>query len=286
MRTPAAAALCLLAALPARAQDRPLPPLDAFLAQARAHLRTDRSLQSQYTYLERRADIRLSALGKLGTGPWKVYQVYPGVPPVQTYRRLIESDGRPLPKAELDKDDREHQKKVLDVVSKRQTESASDRAKRLVHEEKLRRQDLETIDDLVNIYQFRLVERQMLNGHPTIVVAFSPKPGVKPNTDDGKIMVKVKGRAWVSETDFEVARVEVEMLDDVSVGLVLGKLYKGSTASFERRRVNDEVWLPAEARFNGQGRALVRKFSIDTVVQYYGYKKFSVGTDTTFTIPK
>jgi hypothetical protein len=286
MRTLATVALCLLAVLPARAQDHPLPQLGAFLAQARTHLRTDRSLQSQYTYLERRADIRMSKLGKLGTGLWKVYEVYPGVPPVQTYRRLIEVDGKPLPKAELDQNDRGHQKTVLDVVGKYQNESASDRAKRVAHQEKLRHEDLETIDDLFNIYQFKLVERQMLNGHPTIVVAFSPKPGMKPKTDDGKIMVKAKGRAWVSETDFEVARVEVEMLDDVSVGLVLGKLYKGSTASFERRRVNDEVWLPAEARFNGQGRALVRKFSIDTVVQYYGYKKFSVGTDTTFTIPK
>lgn len=281
-----AAVFCLLASLPARAQDRPLPQLDVFLAETRAHLRTDSRLQSQYTYLERRADIRLSKLGKLGAGPWKAYQVYPGVPPVPTYRRLIEVDGKPLPAAELDKDDREHQKKVLEVLSKRQNETASDRAKRLAREEALRREELETIDDLFNVYEFRLIDRQMLDGNPTIVVGFAPRLGARPKTDDGTILRKVTGRAWVSETDYEVARVEVEILDDVSVGLVLGKLYKGSTASFERRKVNDEVWLPAEARFHGQGRALVRRFSIDSVVQYSDYRRFSVDTDTTFTIPR
>jgi len=50
--------------------------------------------------------------------------------------------------------------------------------------------------------------------------------------------------------------------------------------------VNDEIWLPAEMRFNGSGRALVRKFRIENVVQYSDYRKFSVETDTTFTIPQ
>jgi len=46
------------------------------------------------------------------------------------------------------------------------------------------------------------------------------------------------------------------------------------------------VWLPAEARFNGSGRAFIRKFRIDTVVRYSDYRKFSVETDTAFTLPK
>ena len=99
-------------------------------------------------------------------------------------------------------------------------------------------------------------------------------------------MKKIKGRAWISEDDYQVARVQIEMLDDLSIRGFLGKLYKGTTASFERRKINDEVWLPAEARFNGSGRALVRKFHIDTVIEYSNYRKFSVQTDTEFALPK
>ena len=39
-------------------------------------------------------------------------------------------------------------------------------------------------------------------------------------------------------------------------------------------------------RINASGRALVRKFHIDEVVQYSDYRKFSVETDTTFALPK
>ena len=268
------------------AQDQPLPDLDVLVAKARAHVRSDRDLLSQYTYLERRADIHLSALAKVATGPLKVYQVYPGADGIQTYRRLIEVDGMPVPQIELDKQDRDRRREVLDALARREHESPRDREKRLARREKLRADEQQAIDELFQLYTFAIVGRESIDGHPAIAVDFVPKPNIVPRTDEGKLMKKVKGRVWVSEADYEVARVQAEMLDDVSVMGFLGKLYKGTTASFERRKVNNEIWLPARARFDGSGRALIRKFRIDTVVEYSDYRKFSVETDTTFAIPK
>jgi hypothetical protein len=268
------------------AQDRPLPEASAFLAHARANLRTDRLLLSQYTYLERRREIRLTKLGKVELGAEQVLQVYPGVDPADTYRRLVEVDGRPRDPRELETEDRKHQKHVLDARQKRERESAAERAKRGLREAKVRRDEEETLDDLMRVYTFTLVERQVRDGGPMILVAFFPRPDGEPKTDQGRLMQKVKGRAWVTETDYQVARVEFEMLEDLSLGLVLGKLYKGTTGSVDRRKVNDEVWLPAEMRFNGSGRALVRRFHLESVVEFSDYKKFSVDTDATFRVPK
>ncbi len=282
-----AAAFVLCLTTPLAADDRPLPELNAFLTAARARLATDHRLQSQYTYLERRHELKLTKLGKLTTGSVELFQVYPGDGDIRTYRRLIEVDGKPLPPAELDKEDRERQKRVLDTIARRERETAADREKRRQHREQEQREEQETIDDLFRVFDFRMSGRQIVGGRPVIAIDFSPRSGAAPKTDVGKLMRKAKGRALVSEDDFQIARVDVEMLDDVSVGLgLLGKLYKGTTASFERRKVNNEVWLPAEARFNGSGRALVRRFQIDTVVEFSDYRKFSVETDTTFAMPK
>jgi hypothetical protein len=267
-------------------QSGPLPDSEAFLAQTRAQLKTDRELQSHYTFHEREAEIHLSKLGKLTTGQVKVYEVYPGLEPDDTYRRLIEIDGKPRDPADLEKDDRKHREKILDELHRREHETAGEREKRLRREEERRRETEATLDDLVRVYTFTLVERQPLNGRSTIVFDFAPRPNAAPKTNDGTLMKKVKGRVWISEDDHQIARVEIEMLDDLSIHGFLGKLYKGTTASFERRKINDEVWLPAQARFNGSGRALVRKFHIDTVVDYSDYRKFSVQTDTEFALPK
>jgi hypothetical protein len=275
-------ALLGVTALPAAAQERPLPDSAQFLAQARAHLRTDRQLLSQYTFRERQAEIHLSKLGKLSTGPVHVYEVYPGLDPEDTYRRLVEVDGKPRIPAELDKDDRRHQKHVLDELDRRRRENSVERENRLQREAKARAEDTDTLDDLMRVYQFTLVARQMLEGHPVIAVDFVPRANAAPRTKDGKDMTKIKGRAWIAEDDYQIVRVDAEVLRDISVGWLLGRLYQGATASYERRKINDEVWLPSQLRLNASGRALVRKFHIDTVIQYSDYRKFSVETDTEF----
>ena len=268
------------------AQDRPLPDPAVLSAKVRANVRSDRELQSQYTYLERRADIQVSKLGKVSTGPNKLYQVYPGAEGIKTYRRLIEVDGKPVSRAELDEQDRERRRAVLDEVARREHESPRDREQRLARREQARRDEQQVIDDLFQIYRFTIVGRQSIDGHSAIAVDFVPKANVAPRTDEGQLMKKIKGRVWVSEDDYQVARVQAEMLDDISVLGFLGKLYKGTTASFQRRKVNNEIWLPAEARFDGTGRAFIRKFRVGTVIQYSNYQRFSVETDTTFAIPK
>lgn len=273
-----------LAAGPAGAQSP--PDHDELIRRVRANLRTDAQLQSQYTYVEKRAEIRVSILGKVATGPEQVYQVYPSAEGGEPYRRLIATDGKPVPPEELEKQDRARQKKVLEAQRARARESASDREGRLKREAKGRRDTEADIADLFRLYEFRIVGHDVLDGHPAIVVDFAPRPAVKPETDVGKILKKAKGRVWISEDDYQIARVEAEIIDDIRVGLVLGRLNKGATASFARRKVNDEVWLPAEARFTGAGRALVRRFRVDTVTEYSDYRKFSVDSDTTFTLPQ
>jgi hypothetical protein len=279
---PVVALLSGVAVVQLSAQDRPLPDSKQFLAHARAHLQTDRQLLSQYTFLQRETKIHLSKFGTLTTGPVQLFEVYPGLEPDDTYRRLIEVDGKRRDPAELDKDDRRRQKQVLDELDRRRREDPATRDRRLQREAKAHHQDEETLDDLLRVYLFTLAGRQMIDAHPVIVVDFAPRPDAAPKTDDGKDMTKVKGRAWIAEDDYQIVRVSVEVLKDFSVGWFIGRLYAGTTASYERRKVNDEIWLPSRLRINASGRALIRKFHLDTVTEYSDYRKFSVETDTDF----
>src|SRR5262249_7749006 len=113
------------------AQQRPLPDAEMFLAQARAHLQTDRQLLSQYTYLERETKIHLSKFGAITTGPVQVFEVYPGLEPDDTYRRLIEVDGKRRDPADLEKEDRRRQKHVLEELERRRREDPGARERRL-----------------------------------------------------------------------------------------------------------------------------------------------------------
>src|SRR5262249_27077730 len=230
-------------------------------------------------------ELHLTKFGKLTTGPVKVYEVYPAPNSGDSYRRLVEVDGKPRDPAELARDDRKHQQQVLTDASRRDRETASEREKRLRQEAKEPQEYDDLFDDVFRVFTFHIAGRQSVDGHSTVILDFTPRPDAVPKTADGKSLKKVRGRAWVSEDEHELVRVEAVMLDDLAIRGFLGKLYAGTTASFTRRKINGEVWLPSEMSVKATGRALIRKFNVDMLVQYSDYRKFSVKTETDFSLP-
>jgi hypothetical protein len=273
-----------LLATPA-AQERPLPEFTAFAAQVKKHLATDEERQSGYMFLERLTERKLDGSGKPTSESVKVFEVYPGLPGQDRYRRLIEQDGKPVPPARLASNDRERRKEVESYAAK--TANANDRRKQEQQFEKARSHYSAAIDDIFRIYDIHMVRREALDGHDTILATLTPKPGVEPQTDDGKIMRHFKARAWISEADYELARIEIEAIDDLSFGLgLLARVHKGTTATYQRRKVNDEVWLPAQVTWTASGRVLLlRKLRLQGVAEFSEYRKFTVDTSTTYSTP-
>jgi hypothetical protein len=249
----------------------PLPDARAFLAEVRERLHTDDFLLDQYTFIEKRTERQLDEEGKVKKVTTASYEVYPSAEPGQTYRKLVEEDGRALPKDELAKEDRKQQARE---------EKARQRSPEAQVES--RRRETEAIDEIFRLYDMRVVRREPLEGRDAILVTFTPRPGVETTTRPGRIVKKFSGRAWIDEADRQLVRVEGELTDDLSFGFgILAKLKKGARAELKRRKVNDEIWLPAEARFVGHARIfLVKGIHIDALSEYSDYRKFTVATDS------
>ena len=281
-----AVALALLVLATPAAQDRPLPDQDAFAAQVKRHLATDEERQSGYTFLEKRTEQKLDASGRSKNQSVKVFEVYPGLPGEERYQRLIEEDGRPVPAADLAKRDRSRQKEVEDYA--RKLSVTSERTKATREQDKARREYSAAVDDIFHIYDIHMLRRESLDGHDTIVATLTPIPGAKPLTDDGKIMRHFKARAWISEADYELVRVEIEAIDDLSFGLgLLARVHKGTVATYQRRRVNDEVWLPAEVTWTASARVMLfKQLRLRGVAEFSNYRKFTVDTSTTYASPR
>ena len=116
--------------------DRPLPDPKAFGAEVRRRMLTDRELQAQYTFIEKREEIKATKLGKVSAGPVKTYEVYPSVERGNTYKRLIAVNGVPVPPAELEQQDRTHREDVLREAAKRERETPEERQRRVRDEER------------------------------------------------------------------------------------------------------------------------------------------------------
>jgi hypothetical protein len=273
-----------IAALHAQ-QERPLPNYDAFAAEVKKHLATDEERQSGYMFIERRIEQKLDSAGRTTSETTKVFEVYPGLPGEERYRRLIEENGRVVVREKLAQRDRDRQKDVESYTKAQASESQRQKAAR--ENDKARRRYRAAVDDIFRIYDIRMIRRETIDGHDTILATLNPKDGVKPQTEDGDIMRHFKARAWISESDYELVRVELEAVSDLSFGMgLLARVHKGTVASFERRKVNNEVWLPAKVTWSASGRVLlVRRLRLRGISEFSGYRKFSVDTSTTYTQP-
>jgi len=270
---------------PARQEpERPLPDVHDFFNEVRQRIHSDEYLLDRYTFTERRIEQRFDRKGRLKAEKREVCEVYPSARPRHTYRKLVELDGQPLSPEKLAEQDRKHEKRVARAA--KGGEAAE--AKRLERSARRERREKEIVDELFRVYDIEIAGRETIEGRSVVSVTFRPRAGIKSSTRPGKILQKFAGRAWIDEEDYQVVRAEAELLDTFSFGLgVLARLYKGATASFQRRKVNGEVWLPAEARFRGRARLLLLKgLRIDSRSEYSDYKKFDVATDTVVTPEK
>src|SRR5215510_2979424 len=281
--------VCIAVVAPAsQAQDPPLPNPDGFLQQVRKRLETDDERQTGYMYVEKRREQKLDSAGRPTGESLKVFESYPGLPGEGRWRRLISEDGRPVPPAELEKADRERQRQAEEYAQRLAKDPEKERARVTQERERVKREREESVDDVFRVFDMRMIGRETLEGHTTIVFSLTARADAKPRTRDGNIMRNFSGRAWISESDYEVVRVDVEAINNVSIGFgLLARVHKGSQASFRRRKVNDEAWLPAMATYTGSARvALVKVMRRGGAVEFSDYKKFTVDTSTTPVRPK
>jgi len=265
--------------------ERPLPDYETFAAQVKKHLATDEARQSGYTFIERRIEQRLDASGRTTEEAVKVFEVYPGLPGEDRYRRLIEEDGKPIPPDKLAERDRERQRDVESYARKLSSEPEREKASRAIEKERARY--TAAVDDVFRIYDIRIAKRESIEGHDTILATLTPKADPKPRTDDGKIMTHFKARAWISESDYELVRAEIEAVDTLSFGLgLLARVHKGTVATYQRRKVNNEVWLPERVTWTASAKVLLLKsLRLRGVSEFSNYRKFTVDTSTSYARP-
>jgi hypothetical protein len=265
-------ALLLLNALPqAQGDESALPAdVDAFMKKVREVTRLDYEIQKEFTYLERRRDIRMSPLGRVTVGPVRTFEVYPSPVPGRTYRRLIAIDGKPLDPAELARRDAERQKSLAEI----RDQTPRQRARRLEEEAEEIRERNAVLDDALAVFEIAFVGRKIVDGQRLLIATATPRTHARVVTRQGKWMKEFAGEVWISESDYQIARLDMRAIDDVAIGWgIVGRVHKGSRFIFARRKI-DDTWLPAEVTFDATGRTLLfRRFEVHTTTTFSDYRR-------------
>ena len=225
--------------------------------------------EHDYTYVDREVEHKLDGKGQIKSTEVKTYDILEiyGTP----VQRLIEKDDKPLAAKEAAKEE----EKIQKIIDKRRNESDQDRKKREEKEVKQREEGRKFVREVADAYVFTLVGTEDIGGRQAWVIDGEPRPGFEPHMKEAKFLSKFHGRVWIDQGDLQLAKMDIEAIDTVSVGWVLARIHRGTRVMLEQTRVNDEVWLPRHVTFKVDARvALFKGFNINGEQEYRDYKKF------------
>jgi hypothetical protein len=131
----------------------------------------------------------------------------------------------------------------------------------------------ELIDATRNAFIFTFVGREPRGDRVLSKYRMTPNPAYKATSRATSIFARVRGFVWIDDQSNELARVEGEVTDDISVGLFLAKVNKGSHFMQERYEFAPGLWFPSFSQYDFDGRKLFSSFSFHERTFYSKYRR-------------
>jgi hypothetical protein len=163
----------------------------------------------------------------------------------QVVTRVILKDGKPLPPDEVAKQEEKLRRSVIEM---RKTPM------------KPRFEEETWMDELPEALEFRRAGLDQRHGRVAEVYSFLPKPGYKAKTIRAKAFANIRGKVWVDQLDGEMTKLDVEIVEPISVGFgLLGKLDQGTHFEMERKKWDIGIWFEEWQRVRYDLRILLVK---------------------------
>jgi hypothetical protein len=100
-----------------------------------------------------------------------------------------------------------------------------------------------------------------------------PNPAYKPISRSTAVFSKVRGYLWIDDDAAQLARAELEVTDDISIGGFLAKIYKGSHLIQDRYEMAPGLWFATYSQYDFDGRRLFVSFAVHERTTYSQYRR-------------
>ena len=250
---------------PEKPQDQP-NALDARQIVAQSIAATERSWQARdhFTFIERDQDRRLDTVGQVKSENIDVTRMIlvNGI----RFEQLMEHNGQ-LPTAD-------EQKKSAKDLEKLKHETPSERAARLLKTQENR----SFLQDLLEAFDFHLLGEEVVAGRPAYILQATPHPGYHAHGKYAKLFSRVEGKLWVDKQDFGWVKVDGEVTQSFSIGMLVARVQRGSHIIMEQTCVGDAVWVPKRLEMRASATILlVKSLDLERILTYSDYRPSADG---------
>ncbi len=220
--------------------------------------------REHYVFLKTSVTEELGAKGEVKSRKQKEYEVRAigGA----AYSRLIRIDGRELKSDERAREEEKERKFRQRLESGRKPAPGR------------RQQETVVSEEIINRYQFVLDRHEVLNGRKTFVISFKPRgPNYSVKNLADRFLNRISGTVWVDEEEFEIARLDLRLVEKTSLwGGLLASL-ESFELSLNRRRIDRLVWFDDSSEVTFQGRKLFDTIRMHAREETKDFKRTDAG---------
>lgn len=139
--------------------------------------------------------------------------------------------------------------------------------------ERRKKERNELIDSTRKAFLFAKVGEETRAGRVLVKYEMKRNSAFKPSTRNEMLFTRIAGILWIDQETSELAKVEGHVTDDITLGLFLAKVYRGSYFMQEWYEMAPGVWLPSYQQYDFDGRKFVVPFSIHERTFYTNYRR-------------
>ncbi len=259
-----------LAAAPAAplAQDRPLSPgeMRALVERVTANQHRDDAALMEFERTER-TQVRKSANDATPSED-RACRVIPAG--TGNARILIEDHGRATDAEAYRKQLRDLEQALVRVLDPNSAKQKQDDTKFQKHVRE--RKDL--VDATRDAFRYTWLGRETRDGRTFVKLSADPNPGYNAPSRTASLFSYVRATVWIDEASAHMARVEAEIIRDISFGGgVIGKLYRGGRFVLEHTEVAPGIWLPSRYQYDFGGRKFLFGFETHELTLVSNYRR-------------
>jgi hypothetical protein len=129
------------------------------------------------------------------------------------------------------------------------------------------------IDSTRKAFVFTKIGEEMRGNRVLVKYEMTRNPAFKPANRNEMLFSKVRGTLWIDKETSELAKIEGQVTEDISLALFLAKVYRGSYFMQEWYEMAPGVWLPSYQQYDFDGRKFVVPFSIHERTFYAQYRR-------------
>lgn len=150
----------------------------------------------------------------------------------------------------------------------------------LAKAERKRKDRFDLIEATHQAFTFTFDGKEMRGDRRLLRYTMTPRKDYKPSSRMTTLFTKVRGTIWIDEQSSQLAKVEGQVTEDISLALFLARVNKGSHFMQERYEIAPGVWEPTFEQYDFDGRKYLMSFSIHERTFYTDYQRVGPPRDS------